>query len=844
MVKTRKFFAMAIVFSMILTLFAGIATVSAADAPDYSSSMERMKKFNVIIGDPDGQLRPEADVLRSEFLTILVRALGYEDAASAAKGVTRFTDVPAEHWASGYINVAVSLGITVGTTETTFSPDDKVELIEAIAMIERAMGYEVVAQEKGGYPVGHLVVAKDKNLGLNLMDGVTQSPVLPASRGLVAKLFDNGLAAPFYEIDSYSNGVPTYKQNKNVTFLSKLGFEKLQIVDGEDSFILAMTPNYGADENKVKLLSITNRNAGETGLVEKELNGNFDLDSFMGKRIEAYVDGDGKIIDIQLAEADKTTEVVAVEISKDGNKIKIKDEEGTETKYEVQKGLLPYVANWTFGVAENANAFDNNGAFGDNTGLIEARAVIYDGKVDFVYGYRYDDPGLVSQVVNNTVTGAQRIVTGAGTYHINKDKDNKAKFVEIIKNGEAVELNDIKENEDIAYVAAQNEASADNAKDNRIRILVVNDTVTGELKGITYDKNDAEKMTKVRIDSTSYDVYAPTKFDKVKVGDTVLARLTKDGKVLELEFEDGSVEKDYAIILYKWTEKDSKTQKNINNVTLLTSDGDEIDYKIEKDSNADKEFANFTKGNLIKYELNSDNKIVKMEHATAANANDVADSEKKRVAGMVADSDIILFNISDYNAEDDTKEVEANIVTWNNLKDKTTVAEYFAEDGYVVAAKLEGAASDVRYGVITDRYTIKDGKAHLALITADGVVEYDSKDAVSAEYGIGSFVAFSVDANNKIIIDAEETNKIDVLEATVDGKTINVFDIESVDSANIKVNGTPYGFADEVVVYYNENLDATEDFEEMSVEDLYKFMQVQVRFNSEGDVIGVAVSSK
>ena len=41
----------------------------------------------------------------------ILLALGLEDAAESSKGQTMFDDVSAEHWANGYINLAVSQGI-------------------------------------------------------------------------------------------------------------------------------------------------------------------------------------------------------------------------------------------------------------------------------------------------------------------------------------------------------------------------------------------------------------------------------------------------------------------------------------------------------------------------------------------------------------------------------------------------------------------------------------------------------------------------------------------------------------------------------------------------------------
>ncbi|WP_094549564.1 S-layer homology domain-containing protein [Petroclostridium xylanilyticum] len=828
MSKVRKILSLTIVFAMFLTLFAGITTVSAAS--DYSSSVERMQKFGIMKGDPDGQLRPNSDVLRSEFLTMLVRALGYEDAAVAAAGSTRFTDVPANHWASGYVNVAVQLGITKGTTETTFSPDKKVEVVEAVAMIERAMGYEVLAQEKGGYPVGHLVIAKDRNFGLNLLDGVSEAATMPAPRGLVAKLFDNALNAAFYEIDSYSNGVPTYKPNPNITFLTKMGYEKYTL-GGDDVVIVSRTPYYGTDNDKIQVIrankSGTPSELNVKGYTPEELN------SFIGKRIKAYFDADdnNKLVDIQLADKDKTVVVAAKEISKDGDKIKIKDKDGTETKYDAKDGKIGAIVNWNFETADNADIFAAGASFGDKKDLIEATAVIFDGKVDFVYGFKYEAPVKVSSIVDNKVTGAKYVRTNGGSKYIDKDKDNKAKFSIIIKDGNQVELSALAEH-DILYVATEkSDASESNAKDNRIKFFVVSNTVSGELKAAKLNaSNEAEK---IKIGDTTYDVLTPTALASwsVAFGDTVKARLTKDGKVYELVKESGAITEGYSIVLNKATETD-RYNNTSKYVKVLKADGTKVEYKVKKDSNADTNFATIAKGTLVKIELNADNEIVKIIEATAVpagnqNANDI--SKRKLAAGLVAKEDTVLFNMTNDNSGSND-DAEANVITWGNLSDNNTVTYYFTDDGYIVAAMFTNASAEATYAVIADKSTIKDGKNHLVLITKNGKVEFDTNSAVAE--GIGDVVEFTLSADNKV----KSTTPVTV--------ATDVYEIQDITSNIIKVNNTIYTFADNVVVYYNENLDNTKDFTAMSKADLYKYMQVKLYLNSDNDIIAVAISKK
>lgn len=93
--------------------------------------------------DTDVPFRPGAAITRAEMAEILVRALGLESAASAlnsssmipASGVTAFQDLPAGK--EGYIAVAYDIGLTKGTSATTFSPEATATRAQAAAMLER-----------------------------------------------------------------------------------------------------------------------------------------------------------------------------------------------------------------------------------------------------------------------------------------------------------------------------------------------------------------------------------------------------------------------------------------------------------------------------------------------------------------------------------------------------------------------------------------------------------------------------------------------------------------------------------------------------------------------------------
>ena len=76
---------------------------------------------------------------RAQGVTMLVRLLGKEETALEGTWTTPFTDVPA--WAEPYVGYAYSRGLTNGVSEDRFAPDAPIRAAEYLTLVLRALGY-------------------------------------------------------------------------------------------------------------------------------------------------------------------------------------------------------------------------------------------------------------------------------------------------------------------------------------------------------------------------------------------------------------------------------------------------------------------------------------------------------------------------------------------------------------------------------------------------------------------------------------------------------------------------------------------------------------------------------
>ena len=278
----KKVLALVIAFSMMLSVvaFAGYNDVDA-DA-DYAGAVELLSALNIIKGDDQGNFNPDNTITRSEMAAIICRAKGLEDAANGAKGPTAFTDVAADHWASGYVNLASQNGIIAGYGNGLFGPEDTLTYEAAVAMIVRALGFEPMAAQKGGWSAGYVVVANTYK--------ITEGADASATRANVAILMANAMDTPMMD-------QTTYGADAEYEVLDgKKDREYRTLLTDMDIYVAEGTVD-AKDETTVTFTAEETHDDGETFVEDKEYTfeiGSSNIADYMHQYVDAYVQIDGR----------------------------------------------------------------------------------------------------------------------------------------------------------------------------------------------------------------------------------------------------------------------------------------------------------------------------------------------------------------------------------------------------------------------------------------------------------------------------------------------------------------------------------------------------------------------
>lgn len=99
---------------------------------------ERERHGTYILGYADGTFGPSRSMTRAEAAAIFARLLAEKngDTISTAAN-TRFTDIPAHAWYSGYAKYLNNNGVTYGKSKTIFAPDDAITRAEFTTLAVR-----------------------------------------------------------------------------------------------------------------------------------------------------------------------------------------------------------------------------------------------------------------------------------------------------------------------------------------------------------------------------------------------------------------------------------------------------------------------------------------------------------------------------------------------------------------------------------------------------------------------------------------------------------------------------------------------------------------------------------
>lgn len=165
----KKYISLILIF-LLLFLFSTVHLNAQNDQKNFKkavdTSAEALVNLNILKGYEDGTLRLDNKILRSEFITLVVRLKGYHHDADIDDIKINFKDIEVKHWAYNNIKLAVKYNIVAGYPDNTIAPNNNVTYAEALAVLINALGYEDTLE--GNWPNNVVEKATELKLDSNL----------------------------------------------------------------------------------------------------------------------------------------------------------------------------------------------------------------------------------------------------------------------------------------------------------------------------------------------------------------------------------------------------------------------------------------------------------------------------------------------------------------------------------------------------------------------------------------------------------------------------------------------------------------------------------------------------
>jgi hypothetical protein len=115
------------------------AVTNFADVPaDYWARpfVDSLMKRGVTVGSPDGAFRPDQPVTRAEYAALVQKAFDQQE----TQGSMPFTDVPTDFWGATAIDNAVKKGFIKGYPNGSFEPNKPISRLEVLLSLVNGLG--------------------------------------------------------------------------------------------------------------------------------------------------------------------------------------------------------------------------------------------------------------------------------------------------------------------------------------------------------------------------------------------------------------------------------------------------------------------------------------------------------------------------------------------------------------------------------------------------------------------------------------------------------------------------------------------------------------------------------
>lgn len=248
----------------------------------------------MIRGYPDGTIRPDQVVTRAEATAMIGRLKGFDN----TKQTTPFSDVPAGHYASGYIAESADAEYIVGYKDGTFRPDNSIIRADMALIVERVFdlvfGFPSFTDvPENAYYTGAVNKMAAANITIGYPDK-TFRPRTEVTRGQFAAFLARALEPEFKNDAVIKN---SYQKDKTKVYTYRLADGSDEIhrfvdVPERDGLTFGFMWTYENDSDDGEYLELENYEIMANGFPYSEGDNLLAYPVYTGKTFNDYVSGE------------------------------------------------------------------------------------------------------------------------------------------------------------------------------------------------------------------------------------------------------------------------------------------------------------------------------------------------------------------------------------------------------------------------------------------------------------------------------------------------------------------------------------------------------------------------
>ncbi|NDO20283.1 S-layer homology domain-containing protein [Lachnospiraceae bacterium MD329] len=744
----RKRFEWKRIMACLLTLSVMISCigVNAAqiytqqDLDGFNENVRLLSAFGLI----DEGREAATTIKRGDFAAVMMKYLGYGEVFSTGN---TFTDVPDR---TSPIYSISQMGLMNGYGDGTFRPNDNISVEQAVTVIVKALGYEQMAQMKGGYPTGYYSCASQ----VDLFNKTSMQPEDTLTYFNLVQMLVNSLTAELVETDMRGG----FSISDETWLSTRLDCEKRKgVVTAAQG--VALNESGSSGNNTITI-------DGEVYEIEG------DYSYLIGCYTEYYVNSDGKIIYIVEKRTDRQEFLAEDIIGYEGKTYTVESENNKGKKYRLSQDNY-IIFNGT--AADNITEEDMCPKYGKVT-LVDNDN---DNRYDVVMIESFDV--YVVQSINQTDKKIYHKNAYGNALEFEQIDDDDLKVVN--SEGKRLEFEQIPSDSVIRVAFDKDKKKA--------KIIVSTDTVKGTVtrtsKEGTYAVVDIDniphKVIDERVDLSTLSAGKNGVFyldsegmiadfvnseNVYSYGYLMGAYIEEDGETLGLTIFDSQGTKQYLNALDKITIDGLKRQKPEQVISLLKKGNDSVQKTV------------------IRYKCNNEGKVKEIDtpYNSAQNMNalpqngESMDSLKLIYSGsgryfeqthnfagkLNLDNNSILFSIVGDNTEDYKirkmseipDDTTFNVQAYSDGENEFYAKALFSDDRVVRFGKeVIGVISDVLLGLNEDDEPATIIKFHSKYYSKELCMEtelaypfpYNSAQEPTYEVSVGDIVTLKVDGN-------------------------------------------------------------------------------------------------